>query len=56
MTTLYFSMGVPAALSATATILVRIITLWIRFFAGFAAQQYLELKPAIVTPKDIEKN
>ena len=46
MTTLYFSMGVPAALAATATILVRIITLWMRFFIGFAAQQYLELKPA----------
>lgn len=44
MTTLYFSMGVPIALSATATILVRIITLWFRFFAGFAAQQWLELK------------
>jgi uncharacterized protein (TIRG00374 family) len=45
MTTLYYSMGVPAALSATATILTRIITLWIRFFIGFAAQQWLELKP-----------
>ena len=55
MTTLYFSMGVPAALSATATILVRIITLWFRFFAGFAAQQWLELKPAISSTLDIEK-
>jgi uncharacterized protein (TIRG00374 family) len=45
MTTLYFSMGVPPALAATATILVRIITLWMRFFIGFVAQQYLELKP-----------
>jgi glycosyltransferase 2 family protein len=55
MTTLYFSMGVPAALSATATILVRIITLWMRFFIGFAAQQYLELKPVIAPTADIEK-
>ena len=47
MTTLYFSMGVYGPLAATATILVRIITLWIRFFIGFAAQQYLELRPAI---------
>jgi len=55
MTTLYFSMGVPAALAATATILVRIITLWMRFFIGFAAQQYLELKPAISTTANPEK-
>jgi uncharacterized protein (TIRG00374 family) len=46
MTTLYISMGVPGALAATATILSRIITLWFRFFVGFAAQQWLELKPA----------
>jgi uncharacterized protein (TIRG00374 family) len=46
MTTLYIAMGVNGALAATATILTRIITLWFRFFAGFAAQQYLELKPA----------
>ena len=55
MTTLYFSMGVPAALSATATILVRIITLWIRFFIGFASQQYLELKPSIIPAANTEK-
>ncbi len=55
MTTLYYSMGVPAALSATATILVRIITLWFRFFVGFAAQQWLELKPAISSSVNIEK-
>ena len=47
MTTLLFAMGVPVELAATATILTRIITLWFRFFIGFAAQQYLELKPAI---------
>ena len=48
MTTLYFSMGVSAALSATATILTRIITLWLRFFIGFVAQQWLELRRPIV--------
>ncbi len=47
MTTLFYSMGVEAALAATATILTRIITLWFRFFVGFTAQQYLELKPAL---------
>ncbi len=47
MSTLYFSLGVPAAISVTATILTRIITLWFRFFIGFGAQQWLELKPII---------
>jgi uncharacterized protein (TIRG00374 family) len=55
MTTLFFSMGVPAELAATATILTRIITLWFRFFVGFAAQQYLELKPAFTPTADTEK-
>ena len=55
MTTLYISMGVPAALSATATILTRIITLWFRFFIGFAAQQWIELRPVICTAPNMEK-
>lgn len=45
MTTLYISMGIPAGVAATATILSRLITLWFRFFIGFTAQQYIELKP-----------
>ena len=55
MTTLYISMGIYGPLAATATILVRIITLWFRFFIGFAAQQYLELKPAITLGVNTEK-
>ena len=55
MTTLYFSMGIPAELSATATILTRIITLWFRFFIGFIAQQWLELKPVIAPTANLEK-
>jgi uncharacterized protein (TIRG00374 family) len=51
MTTIFFAMGVDVAVSATATILTRIITMWFRFFIGFVAQQYLELKPAIVNDK-----
>jgi uncharacterized protein (TIRG00374 family) len=51
MTTLFFALGVDAALSATATILTRIITLWFRFFIGFAAQQYLEFNSVIVDGK-----
>ena len=55
MTTLYISMGVPGPLAATATILVRIITLWLFFIIGFGAQQWLELKPAISTAAKAEK-
>ena len=49
MTTLYISMGIYGPLAATATILTRIITLWFRFFIGFGAQQWLELKPPITS-------
>lgn len=49
MTTLYVGLGVPGDISATATILTRLITLWLRFFIGFIAQQWLELKP-VLTP------
>lgn len=55
MTTLYISMGIYGPLAATATILARIITLWFRFFIGFASSQYLELKPAVSTLTDTEK-
>jgi uncharacterized protein (TIRG00374 family) len=47
MTTLYTSLGVPAGISATATILTRLLTLWLRFFVGFIAQQWLELRPVL---------
>jgi uncharacterized membrane protein YbhN (UPF0104 family) len=50
------TLGATAAgISAAATLLTRLITLWFRFFVGFAAQQYLELKPAISKPKEEEK-
>jgi len=55
MTTLYISMGIYGPLAATATILIRIITLWLRFFIGFVAQQYLELKPLAAPEVDTEK-
>ncbi|MGQ9551572.1 MAG: lysylphosphatidylglycerol synthase transmembrane domain-containing protein [Candidatus Bathycorpusculaceae bacterium] len=44
MTTLYALLGVPVGISATVTILNRIITLWFRFFIGFVTQQWLEIK------------
>ncbi len=49
MTTLYTSMlGVQyAPICATATILSRIITLWLRFGIGFASQQWVEMKSAL---------
>ena len=55
MTTLYISMGIYGPLAATATILIRIITLWFRFFIGFASQQYLEFKPAVAQAAVTEK-
>jgi len=51
MTTLYGLVS-PAAttqIAATVTVLIRILTLWLRFFMGFMAQQWLEYK-AIRTP------
>jgi uncharacterized protein (TIRG00374 family) len=52
MTTLYTSMlGIDqqiATICATATILSRILTLWLRFGIGFAAQQWIELKPVLI--------
>ena len=55
MTTLYISMGVPGPMAATATILTRIITLWLFFIIGFGAQQWLELKPALTSAVNSEK-
>ena len=58
MTALYTSLLEPtlglqiaAGISATATILTRLITLWLRFGIGFAAQQWLELK-TVLAPAD----
>jgi uncharacterized protein (TIRG00374 family) len=53
MTTLYTSLlGIGVAdVCATATILSRIITLWLRFGIGFVAQQWVELK-TVFTPKN----
>lgn len=52
MTTLYVSLGVPAGIAATATILSRLLTLWLRFFIGLGAQQYLDLQPVITVCAD----
>ncbi len=44
LTTLLILFGVPAGISATATILMRLLTLWLKFFVGFAAQQWVGIK------------
>ncbi len=50
MTTLYTSMlGIQyAGISATATVLSRILTLWLRFGVGFASQQWVEIRTALL--------
>ena len=59
MTTLYTSFLAPslglqiaASISATATILSRLLTLWLRFFIGLGAQQYLDLQPVVTVCAD----
>jgi uncharacterized protein (TIRG00374 family) len=54
MTSLYVLTGIPFDISATATILTRILTVWLRFFIGFAVQQALEIK-AITTNNKADK-
>lgn len=44
MTTVYILLGVPPGLAATTTILTRILTVWLKFFVGFASQQWLEYR------------
>jgi uncharacterized protein (TIRG00374 family) len=44
MTTLFILFGLPPDISAAATILTRIITVWLRFFIGFASVQWLGVK------------
>jgi len=52
MTTLYIAFSIDPAVAATATILSRLLTLWLRFFIGFGAQQWLTLKPIISSPSN----
>lgn len=54
MTAFYSVLGVPRGISATATILTRILTVWLRFFIGFVVQQVLEIK-SITTTKTGEQ-
>jgi hypothetical protein len=53
LTTLLVFFGVPWAISATATILMRLLTSWLRFFIGFGAQQWIGMK-AVTTSQSRE--
>lgn len=47
MTTLYGLFGVPLGVSAAATVLIRILTVWLKFFIGFMAAQWVGFKVLI---------
>jgi len=49
MSTFYILLGVPPDVSATATILTRLLTMWLRFFIGFGVQQWLGIEAMKVT-------
>jgi uncharacterized protein (TIRG00374 family) len=51
LTVLLQMFGVPVGIGATVTILSRLLTLWLRFFIGFGAQQWLGIK-AIVSSSE----
>ncbi|MEM3161783.1 MAG: lysylphosphatidylglycerol synthase transmembrane domain-containing protein [Candidatus Bathyarchaeia archaeon] len=44
MTSLYVALGIPFGISATATILTRILAVWLKFFVGFTVQQWIEIR------------
>lgn len=44
MTTLYALLGIPIAVSAVATVLIRVLTLWVRLLIGGLTVQWLGIK------------
>jgi uncharacterized protein (TIRG00374 family) len=44
MTTLFILFAIPPDVSAAATVLTRILTVWLRFFIGFVAVQWVGVK------------
>jgi len=44
-----------ATICGTATIMIRILTVWLRFFKGFMVQQWLETKAIPTTGANGEK-
>lgn len=47
MTSLYTTLGIPLAISATATVLTRVVTLWFRLLLGGIAVQWVGIKTLI---------
>jgi uncharacterized protein (TIRG00374 family) len=50
LSSLLILFGIPYEISFTATILWRLLTLWLRFFIGFVAQQWIGIKSMVATP------
>jgi len=44
MTTLFMAFSVPLHISAAATVLIRIVTVWFRLVIGFGAIQWVGVK------------
>jgi uncharacterized protein (TIRG00374 family) len=61
MSTLYMALlpeiplDIRATICGTATILIRILTVWLRFFIGFVVQQWLGIKAITTTGANGEK-
>ena len=53
LSTLLILFGIPYETSFTVTILWRLLTLWLRFFIGFVAQQWMGIKSIVVTPEQL---
>jgi len=51
MTSLYGLLGIPLGISAAATVLIRILTVWFKFFVGFMAAQWIGIKVLIGSPR-----
>ena len=47
MSSLYALLGVPTDISASATLLIRVLTVWFKLFIGFVAFQWVGIKTLI---------
>lgn len=56
MSTLYIALlpEIPVTISATATILTRILTVWFRFLIGFAVQQWLGIRTIVGADRQVQ--
>jgi len=55
MSSLYVLFRVPPALAATATILIRFLTVWLKFIMGFIALQWVGIKVIVDKQKQIKQ-